>query len=62
VLDRNAVVFGESTSRGRLTANCAASMRRGRGLPEGFEVDRRRMFIGRRPSLLRRAVGAVFHR
>lgn len=58
VLDRNAVVFGESTSRGRLTANCAASLRRGRGLPAGFEVDRRRMFIGRKPSLLRRAVRA----
>jgi hypothetical protein len=56
VLDRNAVVFGESTSRGRLTANCAASMRRGRGVPEGFAVDERRLFVGSRPSLLGRAV------
>lgn len=56
VLDRNAVVFGESTSRGRLTANCAASMRRGRGLPEGFAVDRRRVFIGRRPSVFGRVL------
>jgi len=50
VLDRNAVVFGESTTRGRLTANCAASMRRGRGVPAGFEIDRTTLVIGRRPS------------
>ena len=54
VLDRNAVVFGESTSRGRLTANCAASMRQGRGVPEGFAVDERRMFVGSRPTFLGR--------
>ncbi|MFM7185968.1 MAG: hypothetical protein ACKO4Z_14540 [Planctomycetota bacterium] len=52
VLDRNAVVFGESTTRGRLTANCAASMRRGRGVPPGFEVDGTTLVIGRRPSRL----------
>jgi hypothetical protein len=59
VLDRNAVVFGESTSRGRLTANCAASMRRGRGVPEGFEIDERQVFVGSRPSLLGRVADRV---
>lgn len=54
VLHRNAVVFGESTTRGRLTANCAASMRQGHGIPPGFEIDRRRLMIGRRPSVVAR--------
>jgi len=62
VLDRNAVVFGESTSRGRLTANCAASLRRARGLPAGFEVDRRRIFIGRRPGLVARVLARCARR
>jgi len=62
VLDRNAVVFGESTIGGRLTSNCAASMRRGRGIPGGFEIDRRRLVIGRKPSMivrLKRLAGLV---
>jgi hypothetical protein len=54
VLDRNAIAFGESTHRGRLTANCAESLRRGRGLPGGFDIDPERIFIGARPGLLPR--------
>lgn len=51
VLERNAVVFGESTSRGVLTANCAASLRLGRGLPAGFAVGRQQLTVGSKPSL-----------
>ena len=59
VLERNAVVFGESTSRGVLTANCAASLSRGRGLPEGFAIGRQRLVVGRRPTLARRILDAI---
>ena len=59
VLERNAVVFGESTSRGMLTANCAASLSRGRGLPEGFTVSRQRLVVGRRPTLAGRLLDAI---
>ena len=59
VLDHNAVVFGESTSRGVLTANCAASLSRGRGLPAGFTVGRQRLVVGRKPSLVRRMARAL---
>jgi hypothetical protein len=59
VLDRNAVVFGESTSRGTLTANCAASLSRGRGLPEGFAIGRQRLVVGRRPTLAGRLLDAI---
>lgn len=52
VTSRNAVVFGESTARGRLTANCARSMSRGRGVPAGFQVDSRCVTIGERPGML----------
>lgn len=54
VLDHNAVVFGESTSRGVLTANCAASLGRSRGLPAGFAVGRQRLVVGRKPSWMHR--------
>ncbi len=58
-IDLNAAVFGESTHRGLITANCAESLRRHRGLPEGFDVSPRRLVIGRRPKwfarLIRRA-------
>ena len=38
VVERNLAVFGESTSRGRVTRNCAASLRAlGMGFPTGFE-------------------------
>ena len=59
VLERNAVVFGESTSRGVLTANCAASLSRGRGLPEGFAIGRQRLVVGRRPTLAGRLLDAI---
>jgi hypothetical protein len=59
VLERNAVVFGESTSRGVLTANCAASLSRGRGLPEGFAIGRQRLVVGRRPTLAGRMLDAL---
>jgi hypothetical protein len=51
VTSRNAVVFGESTTSGRLTANCARSMVRGRGVPPGFKVEDRRIIIGSRPGI-----------
>lgn len=47
---RNAVVFGESTHRGLITANCAESLKRRRGIPEGFEISPKRLVIGRRPK------------
>jgi hypothetical protein len=49
-IDLNAAVFGESTHRGLITANCAESLRRHRGIPEGFAVSPRRLVIGRRPT------------
>jgi hypothetical protein len=49
-IDRNAAVFGESTHRGMITANCAESLRRHRGIPEGFDVCSQRLVIGRHPS------------
>lgn len=59
VLDHNAVVFGESTSRGVLTANCAASLSRGRGLPAGFTVSRQRLVVGKKPSWFQRLARAL---
>lgn len=32
-------VLGESTTRGKLTTNCANSLRRGPGIPSGFEIS-----------------------
>lgn len=43
----NLATFGESTIDGVITANCARSMRRGRGLPEGFAVSHTTMIVGR---------------
>jgi hypothetical protein len=62
VLDRNAVVFGESTVAGRLTANCAASMRSRRGVPCGFEVDSAWVMIGQRPTRTGRIAHALRRR
>lgn len=50
---RNAVIFGESTHRGMITANCAESLRRHRGVPEGFALCSKRLVIGRRPAVWR---------
>lgn len=62
VLDRNAVVFGESTIAGRLTANCAARMRARRGVPRGFEVDSAWVTIGQRPTRAGRLADSVRRR
>jgi hypothetical protein len=59
VLDRNAMVFGESTHRGMLTLNCAESLGRERGVPEGFEIAPKRMVIGRRPPWVVRLADRV---
>lgn len=53
-IDRNAAIFGESTHRGMITANCAESLRRHRGVPEGFAVCPHRLVIGRRPHWIAR--------
>jgi len=58
-ISRNALVLGESTSGGRLLKGCAAGLRRGRGIPEGFEIDDRDVVIGRRPGLVARLQAAV---
>lgn len=39
-------VFGESTTRGMLTANCARSLMQGPGLPVGFEVSSSTRIMG----------------
>jgi hypothetical protein len=62
MLARTAVVFGESTHRGLLTANCAESLRSQRGLPEGFEISPRRLVIGRRPGWWRRVLALAGRR
>lgn len=48
VVERNLAVFGESTAGGRVTSNCAASLRaQGLGVPEGFdELDAEPVIIG----------------
>ena len=53
VTTTNLATFGESTIDGAITANCARSMRAGRGLPEGFPVSRRSMVVGRPRGLVR---------
>jgi hypothetical protein len=58
-ISRNAQVLGESTSGGRLLKGCAAGLRRGRGIPDGFEIDDRDVVIGHRPGLLPRLQAAV---
>jgi len=47
VTTTNLATFGESTTDGAITANCARSMRAGRGLPDGFPVSHRSMVWGR---------------
>ena len=45
--EQNLAVFGESTSSGRVTRNCAASLRaKGIALPAGFEVIDRDIAMG----------------
>lgn len=47
VLEKNVAVFGESTIRGELTANCAASFREfGLDLPPGFAVGENEVLVG----------------
>ena len=47
VVETNLAVFGESTIRGRVTRNCAASLRAlGLGAPPGFEETDRELLIG----------------
>lgn len=49
VVNRNAMVLGESTHRGMITANCAESLLLDQGLPDGFQVSGERIVIGKRP-------------
>lgn len=49
IIDKNAMVLGESTHRGLITANCAKSLQMYQGIPEGFEISNQRIIIGRRP-------------
>jgi hypothetical protein len=42
-----------------LTANCAASLSRGRGLPAGFSVSRQRLVVGKKPSWIQRMARAL---
>jgi hypothetical protein len=53
VIKHNAMVLGESTHRGVITANCAESLRLHQGLPDGFRVSDKRIIIGSRPWLSR---------
>lgn len=47
MLDHNAAVYGESTSRGLITRNCLKSFKdRGIGLPEGFELSNKTIIQG----------------
>lgn len=50
MIKRNAMVLGESTHRGMITANCAESLLLDQGiLPDGFRVSEQRIIIGKRP-------------
>jgi hypothetical protein len=47
VVEANLAVFGESTTRGRVTRNCATSLRAsGLDIPAGFEESDREMLMG----------------
>ena len=47
VTNKNYAVFGESTSRGKITQNCARSFGEyGRDLPRGFELSNEKKVIG----------------
>ncbi len=47
VTERNLVTLGESTVRGRLTANCVESLDRwGLEIPPGFDLSTRRVLMG----------------
>jgi hypothetical protein len=59
VISRNAVQFGESTTRGKITANCAASLRSRGGIPVGFETSEQSIFIGRLPTWRERFAGML---
>ncbi len=54
VISRNAVQFGESTSRGKITANCAKSLRTRGEIPAGFETSEQSIFIGQLPTFRER--------
>jgi hypothetical protein len=59
VAEANLAVFGESTLRGRVTRNCAESLRAsGLDVPPGFEETDQSMLLGRLPPDRDRAAGA----
>lgn len=50
VSGKNFAIFGESTSRGRLTLNCVQSMKAyGLEIPKGFETCNNKLTMGRLP-------------
>jgi hypothetical protein len=49
MINHNAMVLGESTHRGLITANCAKSLQMYQGIPEGFEISDQHIIIGKRP-------------
>jgi len=52
VTRRNLAVFGESTTRGKLTANCVQSMGRyDQAIPASFALDNRHIVMGKQPLL-----------
>ncbi|MBE7384763.1 MAG: hypothetical protein F6J95_025530 [Leptolyngbya sp. SIO1E4] len=53
VLEKNLAVFGESTSRGKLTENCAASFKKwGLEIPENFQISKKYHIKGKLPYRL----------
>lgn len=53
VVRRNAAVFGESTTRGRVTANCRMALRSNDlPVPPGFAASDEQILIGRKPRSL----------
>lgn len=53
VLNKNLGIFGESTSRGKLTKNCYSSLKKGNyNIPDNFEVGDKHIVIGEPTSLL----------
>ena len=52
VTAKNLAVFGESTTRGKLTANCAQSMNRyDLPAPTSFALDNQHTVMGKQPLL-----------
>lgn len=53
VLNKNLGVFGESTSRGKLTQNCLASFKQNNiPIPENFEISNKTIVIGSPTTLI----------